>query len=631
MNELLIALLKATFEAQKYFGKVYGLVEIIKEGGKKYPAAYQSKDNYEAVTLEDSVIYFRKTGDISRRQEDEGVSGCDDMVFVTVPLVAVAHVPKSIFNTDNAYIDEKVSSNIANIIELAAWQQLKSVLKAEDIRCRVRRVKDNRNEVWAQEFEGIEMKARHDHVLCSVAFDIEVRITSSCLQNFECDDAEVTIDPGEIIVSVSDKNAWHKSGDHLTAVGELGSTNAFGFYIITDGTRQWFFDTSGNLIPQGNQTLGSQANPVSEIWVDTIHYNIPIPNVVQSINGLTDQHQFIVPGSAGTDFNIASAGDTHTINIPSASVLNRGLVTIGTQSFAGEKTHAGRQIFNPTYVATAANDYAWNFGGNLTAIAGQSFFNGALISPTINAAVNAQKMAAVVINPTFSLGAFTGTDQFSLYVVGHAVGNRGLVTGQHSDNTGGAILAYRKSRGNRLVPTTVANGDVIGQQLFQAYDGATWHTTGSILASIDGAVVANNVPTILRFLTGSQNGSLITGIRLNAQGNSFFGGDSNATATVEITAGTSSRAPLKLTSGASRTTPDNGSMEYNGTNLFFTRAGAVRETVFVGLSGAAAPATNAIGTITDYYGSSNSRVLTTPNSWASVVIAGVTYKIPLYT
>lgn len=40
---------------------------------------------------------------------------------------------------------------------------------------------------------------------------------------------------------------------------------------------------------------------------------------------------------------------------------------------------------------------------------------------------------------------------------------------------------------------------------------------------------------------------------------------------------------------------------------------------------------NNIGTILDYYGSSATRVLTTPNSWASVVINGTTYKIPLYT
>lgn len=51
------------------------------------------------------------------------------------------------------------------------------------------------------------------------------------------------------------------------------------------------------------------------------------------------------------------------------------------------------------------------------------------------------------------------------------------------------------------------------------------------------------------------------------------------TAKFEITAGSATVAPFKLNSGTNLTTPVNGVMEYNGTNLFFTRAGAVREGV----------------------------------------------------
>jgi hypothetical protein len=47
---------------------------------------------------------------------------------------------------------------------------------------------------------------------------------------------------------------------------------------------------------------------------------------------------------------------------------------------------------------------------------------------------------------------------------------------------------------------------------------------------------------------------------------------------------------------------------------------------------AAAPATNAIGVILDYYGTSATRVLTTPNRWQSIIgDDGNTYKIPLYS
>jgi hypothetical protein len=51
-----------------------------------------------------------------------------------------------------------------------------------------------------------------------------------------------------------------------------------------------------------------------------------------ALNGLTDQVQFFGTGTAGTDFNISSVGDTHTFNIPTANATKRGL--LGTADFA---------------------------------------------------------------------------------------------------------------------------------------------------------------------------------------------------------------------------------------------------------------------------------------------------------
>lgn len=89
-------------------------------------------------------------------------------------------------------------------------------------------------------------------------------------------------------------------------------------------------------------------------------------------------------------------------------------------------------------------------------------------------------------------------------------------------------------------------------------------------------------------------------------------------------------APFKLTSGTNLTTPESGALEYNGPNLFFTPGSGVRNTVFFGTSGAAAPGLTATPVFTSFYGG-NTNALGDPNSWASVVIAGTTFKIPLYT
>lgn len=113
----------------------------------------------------------------------------------------------------------------------------------------------------------------------------------------------------------------------------------------------------------------------------------------------------------------------------------------------------------------------------------------------------------------------------------------------------------------------------------------------------------------------------------------FFGGTTTATARIHIAAGTAtaSTSPLKFTSGTNLTTGEAGAMEYNGTNLFFTRTGTTRENVLVGNDGGSAPGTSVLTAFVNYYGTGGTVALSTPNSWASVVIGGVTYKIPLYT
>jgi hypothetical protein len=161
---------------------------------------------------------------------------------------------------------------------------------------------------------------------------------------------------------------------------------------------------------------------------------------------------------------------------------------------------------------------------------------------------------------------------------------------------------------------------------------------GSIGISSSGASVRGNIDLSsnnprLNSQTGiwifAQVGTTIGSY--NSTGWFFGGGTTPANAIVQILAGSATVAPLKLNSGINLTTPVNGCMEYNGTNLFFTRAGAVRESVLVGVGGAAAPTTTAGAAITNFYGTAATNFLGDPNQWASVVIGGTTFKIPLYT
>ncbi len=67
---------------------------------------------------------------------------------------------------------------------------------------------------------------------------------------------------------------------------------------------------------------------------------------ITALNGLTSDVQTFATGTSGTDFNIVSSGSTHTFNIPSASNLARGLVSILAQTFAGVKTFLSAPILD---------------------------------------------------------------------------------------------------------------------------------------------------------------------------------------------------------------------------------------------------------------------------------------------
>ena len=92
---------------------------------------------------------------------------------------------------------------------------------------------------------------------------------------------------------------------------------------------------------------------------------------ISALNGLTNQVQYLATGTTGTDFNISSATDTHTLNLPTASGLNTGklsssdwttfnnkqpLITAGTtaQYYRGDKTF---QTLDTLAVAENTNLY----------------------------------------------------------------------------------------------------------------------------------------------------------------------------------------------------------------------------------------------------------------------------------
>jgi hypothetical protein len=101
---------------------------------------------------------------------------------------------------------------------------------------------------------------------------------------------------------------------------------------------------------------------------------------LSSINGLTEQTQYLAVGTSGTDFAINSATDTHTFNLPTASATNRGALSSANWSIFNGKQN---QITLTTTGSGAATFIADTLnipiasGGTPAGTTGQIQFNNA--------------------------------------------------------------------------------------------------------------------------------------------------------------------------------------------------------------------------------------------------------------
>lgn len=252
----------------------------------------------------------------------------------------------------------------------------------------------------------------------------------------------------------------------------------------------------------------------------------------------------------------------------------------------------------------------------------------------VNKRVGIGRAAPVAIVDLFDISGSDGYAQINLGKTGMAHGMTNYLP-----TTDYGVIGYASSGngGMLIVGATNADVPVIRMQalsaaasvatacyLFESFKKLG--TSTQALSTSDVMVKYSNAGTTKNTILGS--------------GAMFFGGSTTPTALGHFAAGTATAgtAPLKLTNQGTAllTTAEVGAFEYGtaaGVNvLSFTRAGTTREGVLVGNRGASAPATNSIGILLDYYGSSSTRVLTTPNTWFSVVgDDGATYKIPGYS
>jgi hypothetical protein len=114
-----------------------------------------------------------------------------------------------------------------------------------------------------------------------------------------------------------------------------------------------------------------------------------------ALNGLTAQVQYFAIGTSGTDFNISSATDTHTFNLPTASATNRGAlsstdwttfnskqntITLTTTGSSGSSTFISNTLNVPTYTLSGLGGQP--LATNLTSLSGLTYASTSFVKMT---------------------------------------------------------------------------------------------------------------------------------------------------------------------------------------------------------------------------------------------------------
>ncbi len=185
-----------------------------------------------------------------------------------------------------------------------------------------------------------------------------------------------------------------------------------------------------------------------------------------------------------------------------------------------------------------------------------------------------------------------------------SVNTSGIYTALHGQNTNAAGMVR-----SLLI---AQNGATAAYHLRDAAVGIDWSigkiTSGDATRSMKISFGTSTYDSLLKF----SGAGTYAGFALFKY--SVAIGTVEATARLLLPAGTAtaSTAPLKLTSGTNLTTAETGAVEYNGTNLFFTRTGTTRESIITA---------NAVNTVSP----------TSPNRTITVVIDGTTYYLSAKT
>ncbi|MNK12013.1 hypothetical protein D3C87_300690 [compost metagenome] len=327
-------------------------------------------------------------------------------------------------------------------------------------------------------------------------------------------------------------------GNAASAAMNIGSTTAQNLNFITGNAARMTVDSTGKVgigttSPQANLHLLADANA---------------PN-----NMLMERYNAADVTAAGIEFK-----------------RSRGTAASPSAVLSGDSLG---MIYGRGYGATG---YASASRVRLTMYAGENWTDtaqgsGFLFETTASGTTSrSEKMR---LDPSGYLGIGTLTPQGHLHVKSNESGNI-FFEKENAASIYGASMVLQRSRSSGLISAT----DHFGQINFRGHDGSAFVTGALIRAQADGTPAAGEMPGQLSLWTTPVGGSQAQRITIRGDGRVGIG-TTTPSAVMQIKAGgtVAGTSPLKFTSGGLLGTPEDGAVEYDGTDLYFTSGSTRRK------------------------------------------------------
>lgn len=182
------AYLKAKLEPLTYIDMVYGLGEVVSEGGKKYPVVYEKNEalpvNFDAYQC---LAFFIRDGKVDRNQEEHEFLGGEYVITEIYPYKLIIYV-HGIENVNCDNLSGQITWAIAQILT-GAQPTLESEVGFEGAEITITAIETNKNTVWADIYGG-QSKLRDSDILLSVSFEVETTGVQTCYLTPPCNSSD---------------------------------------------------------------------------------------------------------------------------------------------------------------------------------------------------------------------------------------------------------------------------------------------------------------------------------------------------------------------------------------------------------------------------------------------------------